>query len=87
MRRQEAYNGVLAWNLNAIINALPIVMIISLRLACLRSLLGGFFLSLSSNFGSIRYSAFVNQKWISLAVGASGSAQTVGRTRIERRRI
>lgn len=28
------------------------------------------FLSLSSNFDSIRYSAFVNQKWISLAVGA-----------------
>ena len=41
MRRQEAYNGVLAWNLNAIINALPIIIIISL--ACLRSLLGGFY--------------------------------------------
>jgi hypothetical protein len=32
MRRQEAYNGVLAWNLNATINALPIVLIISLAM-------------------------------------------------------
>ena len=32
MRRQEAYNGVLAWNLNATINALPIVLIIALAM-------------------------------------------------------
>ena len=32
MKRQEAYNGVLVWNLRGVINTLPVILLISLLL-------------------------------------------------------
>ena len=32
MKRQEAYNGVLVWNLGGVINTLPVILLISLLL-------------------------------------------------------
>jgi hypothetical protein len=32
MKRQEAYNGVLVWNLEGVINMLPIILLIALYL-------------------------------------------------------
>ena len=32
MKRQEAYNGVLVWNLGGVINMLPVILLITLYL-------------------------------------------------------
>ena len=32
MKRQEAYNGVLVWNLRGVINILPVILLIALLL-------------------------------------------------------
>ena len=32
MRRQEAYNGVLGWNMGGVINMLPVILLIALFL-------------------------------------------------------
>ena len=32
MRRQEAYNGVLVWNMGGVINMLPVILLIALYL-------------------------------------------------------
>ena len=32
MKRQEAYNGLLVWNIGGVINALPVILLIALFL-------------------------------------------------------